>query len=60
MAKRQQKKSPGPEPDHLKIEGEWEDAVDQALGKKRPEKGWPEKDEPEHEGDERQDDQRDE
>jgi hypothetical protein len=31
----------GPEPDSLKIEGEWEDAVKRALQKKHPASGWP-------------------
>ena len=37
MAKDADKKKPGPEPDHLKIEGDWEDAVKKALEKKRDE-----------------------
>jgi hypothetical protein len=32
---------PGPEPDRVKIEGDWEEAVKRALGKKRPPEGWP-------------------
>jgi hypothetical protein len=37
---------PGPEPEHLNIEGMgWEEAVDKALKKKRPAEGWPD-----HEG----------
>lgn len=31
----------GPKPDTVKIEGDWEDAVDKALEKKRPKEGWP-------------------
>jgi hypothetical protein len=31
----------GPEPERLKIEGNWIDAVDTALKKKRPPEGWP-------------------
>lgn len=31
----------GPKPDILKIEGEWQDAVSKALGKKKPKEGWP-------------------
>lgn len=42
MAKREPNK-PGPEPDRLQIEGEWEEAVDRALDKKRPVDGWPQK-----------------
>jgi len=32
---------PGPKPETLKIEGNWKDAVDKALKKKRPKAGWP-------------------
>lgn len=39
MSKAKQKR--GPKPDHLKVEGNWEDAVKKALEKKRPEGGWP-------------------
>jgi hypothetical protein len=35
------KPKPGPKPDTLKIEGDWIDAVDKALTKKRPAGGWP-------------------
>jgi hypothetical protein len=35
------KSKPGPKPDVLKIEGNWIDAVDKALAKKRPAGGWP-------------------
>jgi len=31
----------GPAPARLKIEGDWESAVQTALGKKRPPEGWP-------------------
>jgi hypothetical protein len=31
----------GPEPERLKIEGKWENAVDTALKAKRPPTGWP-------------------
>ena len=31
----------GPEAQTLKIEGDWEDAVRVALGRKRPPGGWP-------------------
>ena len=34
-------KPTGPEPDMLKIEGDWQDAVGKALNKKRPQEGWP-------------------
>ncbi len=39
------KERPGPKPDRLKIEGEWEEAVKEALDKERPPEGWPEKEE---------------
>jgi len=32
---------PGPEPERLKIEGNWEAAAGKAIKKKRPEGGWP-------------------
>ena len=35
-------KHTGPEPERVKIEGDWQDAVDKALKKKRPKKGWTE------------------
>jgi hypothetical protein len=31
---------PGPEPERVKIEGDWEEAVKRALEKKRPPGGW--------------------
>lgn len=31
----------GPEAERLKIDGNWVDAVDTALKKKRPPEGWP-------------------
>jgi hypothetical protein len=31
----------GPEPERLKIKGNWIEAVDTALKKKRPSEGWP-------------------
>jgi hypothetical protein len=41
------KKKPGPEPDHLKIESDWEEAVKKALTKEKPKEGWPDdKDKP--------------
>ncbi|MCH7792138.1 MAG: hypothetical protein IID31_07660 [Planctomycetes bacterium] len=33
--------TPGPDPERLKLEGDWEERVDDALGKKKPGKGWP-------------------
>jgi hypothetical protein len=35
------RKSPGPAPDVLKIEGNWKDAVSKALQVKKPVGGWP-------------------
>lgn len=32
---------PGPTPELLPIEGDWEKAASRALRKKRPEEGWP-------------------
>ena len=31
----------GPEPERLKISGDWVAAIDTALAKKRPPEGWP-------------------
>ena len=33
--------APGPKPDLLKIEGDWQDALKQTLSKKKPTSGWP-------------------
>jgi hypothetical protein len=35
------KMKPGSEPERLKIEGDWVEAMKRALGKKRPPEGWP-------------------
>lgn len=35
------KSKPGPKPDTLKIEGDWQDAMKKSLGKKKPAGGWP-------------------
>ncbi|MCH7876214.1 MAG: hypothetical protein IH965_13055 [Gemmatimonadetes bacterium] len=32
---------PGPEPERLKIEDDWEKAMGKALKKKKPAEGWP-------------------
>ena len=40
-AKKHAKKTPGPEPETLKIEGDWKDAMKKALPKKKPAEGWP-------------------
>jgi hypothetical protein len=34
-------KKRGPKEERLKIEGDWKDAMKQALAKKRPPSGWP-------------------
>lgn len=39
-----QKSKTGPEPDAVKIKGDWEDAIGKALEKERPEGGWPDDD----------------
>jgi len=36
-----QRKSPGPKPDTLRIEGDWKKALKKSLGKKKPPEGWP-------------------
>lgn len=41
MSEKRDKKPPGPEPERLKIEGDWQDAMKQALKKPRPPGGWP-------------------
>ncbi len=35
------KRTTGPEPERLKIEGDWEAAMKKGLAKKRPPGGWP-------------------
>lgn len=42
----EEKQKSGPEPERLKIEEDWEDAIDKALRKKRPEEGWPHEKQP--------------
>ena len=37
-------KKRGPKEERLKIEGEWKDAVGDALNKERPADGWPDSD----------------
>jgi hypothetical protein len=34
-------KPPGPQPDLLKIDGNWKDAVKKSFEKKKPAEGWP-------------------
>jgi hypothetical protein len=38
-----EKAKPGPDPDRLNLEGDWEELVGDALRKKRPPEGWPPK-----------------
>ena len=40
--KENSKSKTGPEPETVKIDKNWEEAVDDALKKKRPKEGWPE------------------
>jgi hypothetical protein len=35
------KETPGPKPDILKIEGDWQDAIKKSFTKKKPPQGWP-------------------
>lgn len=35
------KEKPGPKPDTLKIEGDWQEAMKRSLLKKKPAEGWP-------------------
>ena len=35
------KATPGPKPDTLKIDGNWEDAGKKSFAKKKPAAGWP-------------------
>lgn len=43
IPKKQKKepKAPGPEPDLLKIDMDWEKAIKKSLEKKKPPSGWP-------------------
>jgi len=42
--KNKQKQKPGPTPETVKINDDWENAVGKALQKKRPKDGWPKED----------------
>lgn len=33
----------GPKPDTIKIDGDWQHAVNKALKKEKPKEGWPDK-----------------
>ena len=37
----EEKPKPGPEADRLKLEGDWQEKIGQAVQKKRPKDGWP-------------------
>ena len=37
----EQKLAPGPKPDVLKIDGDWQDAVEKSFQNKKPAGGWP-------------------
>ena len=41
MAERKKPKPPGPEPEHLQLDGDWGENLRKALEKKRPPDGWP-------------------
>jgi hypothetical protein len=42
MRKKQEGKAKtGPEPERLKLKGDWKSLIGKALAKKRPKKGWP-------------------
>jgi hypothetical protein len=43
-AKKKKKAKPGPEAEHIKIEGDWRESVRKALEKPRPQSGWPKTD----------------
>lgn len=40
MNEQERPPKPGPEPERLKIDGDWEDAVKEALNKPKPAEGW--------------------
>ena len=42
-------KKPGPKPDHLKLDGPWEERLEEVLEKERPEEGWPKPEDDDHE-----------
>jgi hypothetical protein len=41
MKKKNQKKTPGPKPEIVKIEGDWREAIKKSLQVKKPANGWP-------------------
>ena len=38
---RQDKTTPGPKPELLKVKGNWKQAIKKSLAKKKPPEGWP-------------------
>lgn len=38
---KKKKKKVGPKPNRLKIDGNWEEAMGEAVKKEKPEDGWP-------------------
>jgi hypothetical protein len=40
-AKKQKPTQPGPKPDLLKVDMNWQDAIKKSLEKKKPAEGWP-------------------
>jgi hypothetical protein len=40
-AQKRKRRNPGPEPEVLKIEGNWKDAMRKLISKKKPAEGWP-------------------
>lgn len=38
---KQEKGSPGPAPDRLRLEGDWQSAITEAVRKPKPPEGWP-------------------
>jgi hypothetical protein len=41
MRKLKKKKTPGPKPEIVRIEGNWREAVKKSLSIKKPANGWP-------------------
>jgi hypothetical protein len=35
------RQTPGPKPEVLKVEGNWQKAIKKSLAKKKPKEGWP-------------------
>ena len=41
MKKKNQKQTPGPKPEVIKIKGDWQEAIKKSLQVKKPANGWP-------------------